>query len=227
MKSSLALIEELRQRVPAQVIDRSGKVFYSGRDAFMPPAPLYVLGVNPGGDPSEHEKETVASHTAAVLERLPGDWSAYRDESWRSARPGTFGMQPRVLHLFHALGLAPGRVPCSNLVFVRSRREGDMGSELTSLSELCWPFHSFAIERMRPRAVLCFGKTAGQYVCAKLGARTLHAEYIETNNRRWRSQTFVNGAGLRVVIATHPSIADWTAPTTDPTQLVREALNDA
>ena len=217
-------IEALAEKIPAGLLMRSGKVFYSGRNAFSAPSALYVLGVNPGGDPAQHEAETVGNHTAAVLRSHADDWSAYRDESWEGAIPGTYGMAPRVLHLFAALGFSPGRVPCSNLVFARSRREGDIGGELTSLADLCWTFHAFAIERLRPRAILCFGKTAGHYVRNKVGANTLYAEFIETNNRRWRSQAFVGSEGLRVVIATHPSIADWSAASTDPTQLVREAL---
>jgi len=218
-------IEALAEQIPAELLLRSGKVFYSGRNAFSAPSALYVLGVNPGGDPSRHEAETVGNHTAAVLHSHADDWSAYRDESWEGATPGTYGMAPRVLHLFAALGFSPSHVPCSNLVFVRSRREGDIArDELASLADLCWTFHAFAIERLRPRAILCFGKTAGKYVRSKVGANTLYAEFIETNDRRWRSRAFVSGEGLRVVVATHPSIADWSASSTDPTQLVREAL---
>jgi hypothetical protein len=35
----------------------------------------------------------------------------------------------------------------------------------------------------------------------------------------------LEGAGeIRVIVATHPSIADWTAPSTDPSDLVLDAL---
>ncbi len=217
-------IEALAGKIPESLLARSGKVFYSGRKAFSEHSPLYVLGVNPGGDPAHYESETVGNHTAAVLQSYPVDWSAYRDESWGGAIPGTYGMAPRVLHLFSSLGLSPGEVPSSNLVFARSRREGDMGSEMTSLADLCWTFHACAIQRLRPRAILCFGKTAGLYVRRKVGANTLHAEFVENNNRRWRSQTFAGNAGPKVVVVTHPSIADWKAASTDPTELVRQAM---
>jgi len=216
-------IEELAEQIPAALLLRSGKVFYSGRKAFSAPSALYVLGVNPGGNPSQYGEETVGNHTAEVL-RYADDWSAYRDESWEGAPPGTYGMAPRILHLFAALGFNPGQVPCSNLVFARSSREGDINHEMTSLADLCWTFHAFAIEQLRPQVILCLGKTAGNYVQKKFGANTLLAEFVETNNRRWRSQTFASKSGLKVVIATHPSIADWTAISTDPTQLVRDAL---
>jgi hypothetical protein len=224
INSLFAMIEAFADHIPSELLSRSGKVFYSGRAAFAEPSALYVLGVNPGGDPSNYQAETVGNHTDAVLRHHPDDWSAYRDESWEGARPGTYGMAPRVRHLFEMLSLGAGHVPASNLVFARSRRESEVGSELSTLADLCWPFHAFVIERLRPRVILCFGKTAGNYVRNRLGANTLFAEFIETNNRRWRSQAFTSSIGPKVVVAAHPSIADWSAPSTDPTQLIREAL---
>ncbi len=221
------MIETFAEQIPAELLNRSGKVFYSGRTAFSAPTALYVLGVNPGGDPLLHEAETVENHTAAVQRLHPDDWSAYRDEEWMGAAPGTYGMAPRVLHLFAALGLNPGCVPCSNLVFVRSRREGDIHHEMTLLANLCWPFHELVIELLRPRVILCFGKTAGKYVRNMLGTNILDGEFIENNNRHWRSQTFTGNGAHRVVVATHPSIADWTNPNTDPTELIRNAMTYA
>lgn len=213
------------ERIPPPLLPRSGKVFYSGRNAFSARSALYVLGVNPGGAPVAHDTETVGSHTNDVLNAYAADWSAYRDESWEGKKPGTYGMAPRVLHAFSVLGLNPGSVPCSNLVFVRSNREGDIEKEKSSLVELCWPFHEYVIAKLEPQVVLCFGKTAGKVLRQRLGANTLTAEFIEKNNRRWTSQAFKNAHGITVVVATHPSIADWTAPSTDPMQLVRQALS--
>jgi hypothetical protein len=223
-KSSLS-IEAFAEKIPQQLLSRSGSVFYSGRRAFSAPSDLYVLGVNPGGDPAAHATETVGSHTQCVLTTFADDWSAYRDESWKGAAPGTHGMAPRVLHLFAELGVEPGSVPCSNLIFERSRREADLIDKLPSLADLCWPFHAYAIEMLQPRVVLCFGKTVGNFVRQRLGATTLIAEFVEQNNRRWRSEAFTNtNKDMTVVVATHPSIADWTAQNTDPTQLVKQAL---
>src|SRR5882724_1486685 len=103
------VLKTLNELIPKQIRHRSGKVFYSGKAAFTSPSPLYVLGVNPGGDPARYEAETIEAHTANVLHHLPANWSAYRDESWEGAAPGTWGMAPRVLHLFSTLGLEPGR----------------------------------------------------------------------------------------------------------------------
>ena len=219
------MIELLIKSIPVDLLARSGKVFYSGRRAFAAQSGLYVLGVNPGGRPENHQAETVGEHTNSVLRTYPDDWCAYRDESWEGHAPGTFGMAPRVLHLFGALGLDPGAVPASNLVFVRSARESNIPKqEMMALANRCWDFHARAIAVLQPRAILCFGKTAGGFVRNMTGANEMVDEFIESNDRRWRSQAFANGSGLQVVVATHPSIADWTVGATDPTRLVRESM---
>lgn len=221
----MSIIESLVDSIPPELLGRSGKVFYSGRRAFATRSSLYVLGVNPGGAPESHQAETIGSHTDSVLRIYADDWCAYRDESWEGHEPGTYGMAPRVLHLYAALGLDPGAVPASNLVFVRSAREGNISKlEMMTLADRCWDFHAGAIRFLQPRAILCFGKTAGHYVRGKTGASELVAEFVETNRRRWRSQVYANASGLRVVVATHPSIADWTAAATDPTHLVLESI---
>jgi uracil-DNA glycosylase family 4 len=213
--------------IPADLLLQSGKVFYSGRNAFSTVAAMYVLGVNPGGDPTAQADETVGSHTSWVANMAPADWSAYRDEKWKGKPPGSHGMQPRILHMFKTLGVNPGEVPASNLVFVRSRREGDIAEDLESLANHCWPFHKYVIKNLRPKVVLCLGKTAGDYVRSQTGAHERYATFTEQNNRKWQSHAFRSRSGLRVIVATHPSIADWTAPASDPTALVVGALNDA
>lgn len=99
-----------------------------------------------------------------ILDMANPDWSAYRDEVWEGMAPGTYGMAPRILHLFGRLGLSPGNVPASNLVFVRSRNEATMGAAtMQILANQCWPFHAAVIkEELKPSAVLCLGKTAKQ-----------------------------------------------------------------
>lgn len=217
-------MERLARQIPGELLDRSGAVFFSGRDAFRSTAQLYLLGLNPGGDPGSPGMETIREHTRRVVEASEDDWSAYRDESWRRRPRGTWGMQARVLHLLGELGLCPGKVPASNVVFLRSRREADLGNSFADLADRCWPFHAAAMDHLRPRVVLCFGRTAGAFVRRKLGADRLVDQLVERNRRRWGSMSFAAGGGLVVVVATHPSIADWSAPETDPSPLVRRAL---
>jgi hypothetical protein len=217
-------IDSLCEFIPPALGNRSGKVFYSGRLAFSRKARLYVLGVNPGGDPEDMPDETVSSHSDQVRRKFHSNWSAYRDESWKGSKPGTWKMQPRVLHMFRTLGMDPGSIPCSNLVFVRSRKVADLKQELPQLVKLCWPFHEEAIEKLHPRAVVCFGQTAGDCVRERLAAKDQYAEHVEQNDRQWRSRAYKNSDGLKVIVATHPSRVNWVNPKTDPTGLITAAI---
>ena len=217
-------IDLFASQIPASLLHESGKVFYSGRDAFATNCPLYILGVNPGGDPANHAQETISQHTRQVMTELPSNWSAYRDESWEGARPGTHGMAPRMLHMFRRLGLSPGAVPASNLFFVRSSQETHIAQRRSELSDLCWPFHHKVIETLQPRVVLCLGGTAGEYVRNRLAAHRLIGTFVEKNNRGWTSSCFEGSSGVRVVTATHPSRANWCSTASDPTGLIETAL---
>ena len=220
------MMETFIPYIPPLLRKRSGKVFYSGRAAFSGSRPVYLLGLNPGGDPRApaHATETVEGHTRQVFRDKSPDWSAYRDESWNARPPGHWGMQPRILHLLRRLRFDPGEVPASNLVFVRSRRAKGLAGELHQLAELCWPFHHAVITQLKPRVILCLGKEAAAFVTRKTGATTPVDHFVETTGRRWTSACFTTGTGLKVIQVTHPSVTDWTAPATDPSALVRRAL---
>lgn len=218
------MIKEFAKHIPAEFKGISGKVFYSGRAAFSFPSSLYVLGENPGGDPVTHKNETIDLHTTNVLEHIDDEWSAYADESWKGHKPGTFGMAPRILHLFRKLNLQPRQVPSSNLIFVRSKRENDIKAEFARLSERCWPFHEEVIKSCKSKVVLCLGKKTGRFVKMKTGANMHFETFIENNDRKWKTQAFRNSDGMFVVIATHPSVADWTKSQTDPSALIAKCL---
>lgn len=218
------MIDDLFRAVPTHLLNESGTVFYSGRDALSNPSRLYLLGLNPGGSPLEQARETLAWHSHRVLHEEPSNWSAYRDESWQGKAPGTWGMQPRVLHALRRLGLNPGRVPSSNLIFVRSPRAIDLKGRERELADACWTFHERVINQLDINVVLCFGQTSGEYVRRKLGANELVETFVEENARRWQSQSFRNASGIGVVVATHPSIAAWNTSAADPTHLVERLL---
>ena len=133
-------------------------------------------------------------------------------------------MQPRVLHLLRELDLEPRKVPASNVAFVRSARGKDIKGCFRELAKLCWPFHQAVIELLGVRVVLCLGKDSGSWVREQLDANDLVDQFVEVNNRRWTSTSYKNSNGIGVVVATHPSIADWTTPATDPSLLVQRML---
>jgi hypothetical protein len=217
---NVSIIEYFAAKISPALLDRSGKVFYSGRDAFNQRAELYVLGFNPGGDPSTELKETVGVHTGFVLKNAPSVWSAYSDETWGGRkRSGTAPMQRRVLHLFERIGRDLPRTPCSNLIFVRSSRS-DLLEGYDLYEETCWPFHSAVLELLRPHIIVCLGKHTGERVRWRLDANQFIDQFVEANERRWVNQAHRNATGVIVLSLTHPSRADWTAPPTDPSQFV-------
>ena len=208
--------------IPSSLLGRSGAVFYSGRAAFLKPSPLYILGLNPGGCPTDDPNETIGQKLIN-WPSLPDEWSAYSDDIWKGL-PGTHGMQPRVVHLLSRLGLNPRHVPASNVVFVRTRDEASLAAEKQSLLQACWPVHRAVIEQLGVTTILCFGGTAGWWVREALGAHKEVGSFVENNNRRWTSTAHLSPNGLCAITATHPSRADWRNPDSDPTPLVKKML---
>ena len=203
--------------------ERSGKVFYSGRAAFSGPSRLYLLGLNPGGSPVKQATETVGRNLQDWHSR-PDRWSDYLDESWAGRASGTYGMAPRIRHMFERLALDPREVPASNVVFVRSAREADLMAEKDVLLEKCWRVHAAVIQALGVSTIICLGGTAGRWVRSKLGAQSKVGEFVEKNQRRWKSEAHDDRNGLCVITLTHPSIADWRNPAADPTLLVLEMM---
>lgn len=209
--------------VPPDLHNKSGAVFNTGEAAFSRPAEaVYLLGINPGGDPDTHQHETVSSHTQAVLrKRQQPHWCAYRDESWNGRRPGTSGMQPRIQHMFERLGIPIDQVPMSNLIFERTREQADLADREDALAQACWPMHDAVLRELQIRVILCLGGKCGEWVRTKLGATKPAGTFVESYpGRSWRSKAWLNNAGLHVIALSHPAKADWTAAAADPTPLV-------
>jgi hypothetical protein len=218
------LLHALIDLIPESLLDRSGSVFYSGKKAFTGTKPIYVLGLNPGGDPLEMSDETIGLHIDQMLQQKPDDWCAYRDESWGNAPKGTWRMQPRVLHFLSGLGLNPGEVPASNIIFVRSRNGRDLAGEFDALAAGCWPFHERVIAGLGIKSIVCFSRSASSWIRGRLNATREVGEFIENNGRRWRSTAYSNKQGITIFTLPHPSVADWACPVTDPTGFVRQTM---
>ena len=136
-------------------------------------------------------------------------------------------MQPRVRHMLEQVGLDPRRVPASNVVFARSSRKSSFDGDMAAHAEDTWPFHQAVIEKLGARVILCLGSVSGEFVRRKLGAHAFVDSFVEANKRGWTSTLHRNPAGLHVLTATHPSIANWLNPLTDPTPLLRRALSES
>ena len=213
----MARIEEFAALVPESLRDEPGRVFYSGRKAFESENDLYVLGLNSGGDPCS-VGDTVQSNIDRILSGESDNWSRYEEGN----NPFHHGMR----HLFESIGKDPKTVPSSNLVFLRSQSAESLGkAQLKSLARCCWRFHQAVIEKLKTRVVVCLGTKAGKAVRGFLNAFDSPIDiFVEDNDRMWRSYTVHNSDGIFIVQLTHPSRAYWTARPSDPTGLVRRAL---
>ncbi|MCI4665901.1 MAG: uracil-DNA glycosylase family protein [Neomegalonema sp.] len=204
--------------IPASLLDVSGKAYYSR--AFDRPSSVYLLGANPGGDPSE-ERETVREHTAKFLQSTEPR-NEHLDDAWKPSGPTP--LQRRMRHLGERCDLDLRAVPTSNLVFQRTRKLADLGG-LRPAADPCWPFHQAVIAQLGVRVVICLGGEVGEYVARRMGADRVVDEFTETHARRsWRSWARANGDGAFVISLTHPGRADWTAPESDPSPMVARIL---
>jgi hypothetical protein len=235
VESQVNTIEEFAKFIAPELLRRHGRVFCSGRDAFarQAPVPLYILGLNPGGNPEAPTSETIEQNNKGIMAHAK--WSAFCDESWAGKPPGTHGMQPRVRSMFNELNIDLRQTPASNLIFVRTQQQQNLlENNLMILEELCWQFHKTVIERLRPQAILCFGRIAGLRVLVRLGQHLQQISldglpkmvdrFVEQNDRRWKSEGWEFPSGHKVIIATHPSRANWTDPAASPTPLVKRML---
>ena len=73
--SSLPAIDAALDRLDQSILRRSGSVFYTGRSALSSPSRLYLLGLNPGGDPTSQALETVEADIGQFRAQPPR-WSA-------------------------------------------------------------------------------------------------------------------------------------------------------
>lgn len=216
-------IDAALSSLPAALLERSGSVFYTGPEAFTETRRVYLLGLNPGGNPDRQASETIGK-SIADYRALTRQWSAYADDSWEGAPPGTWGLQPRVIHMLRKLDLNPRLTPASNVVFVRSTTEATLRAEKQQLLDMCWPVHQAVIDTLGVKAIICFGGTAGKWVREKVQANQFLDSVRETNARGWKSEAHQAENGRTVVTVTHPGRADWRNPAADPTPLVARVL---
>ncbi len=219
------MIEDFVKEIPGSLLDRSGSVFLSGRCAFNSQSDLYLLGLNPGGNPNDSSSLTIRKDIDNVLHHRREDWCAFCDERWKKSGDGKNAMQRGPLYLFKEVGRNPRCVPASELIFPRSIKF-KLLTNPNALADKCWPFHQAVIERLGARVIVCLGRETGWRVRKYLCAQMKVCEFVEDNNRRWKSYLHKNQDGLFVADLTHPSQAKWSAKKTDPTSLVTMALDE-
>lgn len=219
MKKILNAVETM----PATTLDRSGAIFYSAPPAFREQKSVYILGLNPGGDPVSQADNSIRRQYSAWRQQEE-PWSAYVDEVWEGKTAGAHGMQPRVRHLANAINIDLRLTPASNVLFVRSSTEATLLEDKEQLFGACWPVHQAVIDELGVRMILAFGGTAGWWLRERVQAHEKIDEFKETNARGWTSTAHRSPDGFVVCTLTHPGRADWRNPDADPSPMVGRTL---
>lgn len=219
----MSTLDAFTAAIPTELHDLSGAAPYSGRAAFEhPQVPVYLLGLNPGGDPADSREQTLA----ASLERTWGRemFSSYVDGIWAGKTvPGVHRTQRRIQHLAKNLGLDLRRVPSSNLIFVRSKREATLADKARA-EDLSWPFHRAVIDELGIRTIIAMHGDTGEAVLRRLGGFRQIDEDYEKNGRGWAFRAYEDRRGRRVIQIPHPGIAAWNIQATDPSEFVLRNL---
>lgn len=206
------------RKVLESVLHLSGNVLYSGVETLRP-APVYLLGLNPGGDPKDDilRKQTLSS----TLDGLPGkNTNEWLDVSWRRngirTPPGQSLLQQRVQALLGNLGLDPRSVCSANLVFMRSPDAAT--SRFQEFAPLCWPVHEAILRIVQPRLIVSLGTSdTSPYGYLKSIWRPMSEDTIPSGHGDWSCRAFSSGhyrvAGIphpgRYAIDRHPEVTRW------------------
>jgi hypothetical protein len=189
----------------APILHRSGNVLYSGKDTLCP-GPLYLLGLNPGGDPSDHRhrEQTIGSTLDSLRIKKENE---YLDVSWRERgihrEPGEATLQRRVQHLAEILGLDLRTVCASNLIFARSTSAAT--SDYEHLAPICWPVHELILNIVQPRLIVAFGNSGTSpynFLVSQFAAP--REETFHSGHGEWVCRSFTTDK-MRVVGVPHLS----------------------
>jgi hypothetical protein len=141
---------EQARRILTPILNMSGTVLYSSA-ATLRKGDLYILGLNPGGDPEDMKNDTI--------EKSLNGFCDYKDnayyEAWDKYAKGEHPLQKNVKWLVDQLGYNLREVCASNLIFARSR--GASGLGYLALADICWPVHELILQCVEPKCLIVFG----------------------------------------------------------------------
>ena len=213
--------------VPDSLLDCSGEVFYSGGAAFSGSRDVYLLGYNPGSDPSVERQAGDELNTVRSSIEKACNWSSDRFslyfEEWEKGRSQT--MQRGIERFFAKSGLDPCLTPSSNCIFVRSPDIRSMPKATRQgLEDACWQFHQAVIEQLGVKAILCMGGDAYEAVRRRFRI----TNQVDEEPDGWRPprmhRAFTTKSGMLIFKLTHPSRGHWQIERNNPARLVRRVL---
>lgn len=144
-------IELLKQNL-GELVHESGASLYTGWDSPRT-GNLYVMGLNPGGDPHSTGKSILEE-----TENTSSSQNPYSDENWGYGR----GKAPHQTNTLKVIELTAGRRDAeffaTNAVFARSVDASRL-SNPWKWWDLCWPIHQFFLSIVRPKVIICLGNS--------------------------------------------------------------------
>lgn len=141
--------EIIKEKEGDNILKKSGSVFYSGYATILEPNGVYLLGINPGGDPDT--SPSIEESFCSFLNENPF-FNAYRDQNdW-----GNTNFQKNINDLFIRLHLGLRETCASNLVFERTPNSDKINSKkIKSYINI----HDYIINDMlNPSIIITIGK---------------------------------------------------------------------
>lgn len=186
----------VRQTMPDTLLEHPGAVMLTG-PATLKPAAIYIMGLNPGGAPTDIPGALIDSVTARE------GTSGYTHECWQ---PGCIEPQPcrhlddsgathaaalvrhqrNMIALTSALDGTPASLFSANAVFARStslallKRQTGLG--LADWWAACWPVHQRFLAIVRPRMIVTLGYGEGSSAFGLLRARAGYPSYRKVSD---------------------------------------------
>lgn len=193
------------------LLDLSGQVLYSGASTFRP-GEAYLLGLNPGGDPTNPAMMTIRQSLDDLVshDQVRREWNSYLDATWK----GRQTLKNRIAWLLRNLGLEPRTVAASNLIFPRSRDEKTCQHD--RFADACWEVHERVLSIVQPRLVLTYGGTLYRFLAARFGSHNEQA--YPSGHGNWACRSFDVRGRFCVVglphmslyaIDHHPEVVAW------------------
>ena len=149
------LQDEAKRRIANAGIDleAGGSVLFNGWSTLRE-GPLYLMGLDPGGDPEQGDYMTIGQQ----LDNMGCHYSTYETEEWEwrghLLAPGQHPHQKRVRAICAVCKLKAHDVFAANAIFKRSR---DTKGVDWTMWPACWLVHQWFLSIVQPRLVICLG----------------------------------------------------------------------
>lgn len=149
------------------ILDQSGSVFFSGYGTLLNPNGVYLLAINPAGDPETNNK-TISKSLDEFQEKIDEDFReekinsqynnayfhAYLDEDWEDK-----DFQKNAVDAFEKLHLCLRQTCTSNSIFQRTKKETDIYGIKTTRNAYIH-CHDYIINTMiNPSVIIAVGET--------------------------------------------------------------------